>query len=337
MRFFWWSQHQLEFNDVEKKHENKFNFFSYFFKIKLYRVVAPSSFSYLQTLPGTPSMPHEFLNKSISRILFISASCTAIILLLWLHPLCHLSPSVPFTGQHQIFIASLFFNKLSTPIPQPFPPLTPFRLFPFTSEKGPFFLVISLLHPFKLFPSCNTLISIRILPLLCIVILLVSFFPALCPVFLSLMPLSRTLLLPLRSACWNTQWRKGVGEAAVASVWLGGGVWEAAVGAILTSGQQQWWWSSARCSLAPRVPYGPPSPLLSSPGPGRKKMKVLLLTWSDPLDVGHGNMLPLKLLSVTPHDTSHFDSFLRSSHMLLWLHTVSRGRLHSCCFSWPQV
>lgn len=131
-------------------------------------------------------MPHEFLNKSISRILFISASCTAIILLLWLHPLCHLSPSVPFTGQHQIFIASLFFNKLSTPIPQPFPPLTPFRLFPFTSEKGPFFLVISLLHPFKLFPFCNTLISSRILPLLCIVTLLVSFFPALCPVFLSL-------------------------------------------------------------------------------------------------------------------------------------------------------
>lgn len=67
-------------------------------------------------------MPHEFLNKSISRIVFISASCTAIILLLWLHPLCHLSPCVPFTGQNQIFIASLFFNKLSTPILQPFPP-----------------------------------------------------------------------------------------------------------------------------------------------------------------------------------------------------------------------
>lgn len=121
-----------------KKNPMKTNFL--FFGIKLYRVVAPSSFSYLQTLPGTPSMPHEFLNKSISRILFISASCTAIILLLWLHPLCHLSPSVPFTGQHQIFIASLFFNKLSTPISQPFPPslLHSGYLFPFTGERGQF-------------------------------------------------------------------------------------------------------------------------------------------------------------------------------------------------------
>lgn len=63
-----------------------------YFEIKLYIIVALNSFSYLQTPPGTPSNPHEFLNKSISRILFISTLCTAIILLLWLHPLCHLSP-----------------------------------------------------------------------------------------------------------------------------------------------------------------------------------------------------------------------------------------------------
>lgn len=111
MRFFY--GHSTNWNSMtwKKTHENKFPFF---FQIKLYRVVALTSFSYLQTLPGTPSMPHEFLNESISRILFISALCTAIILLLWLHPLCHLPPCVPFTGQHQIFIASLFFNKLST-------------------------------------------------------------------------------------------------------------------------------------------------------------------------------------------------------------------------------
>lgn len=101
-------------------------------------MVALSNFNYLQTLPGTPSMPHEFLNKSISEFCSISASCTAIILLLWLHPLCHLSPCVPFTGQHQIFIASLFFNNLCTAISQPFPPSPPFWLFPLTGEKGPF-------------------------------------------------------------------------------------------------------------------------------------------------------------------------------------------------------
>ncbi len=120
-------------------------------------------------------MPHEFLNKSISRILFISASCTAIILLLWLHPLCHLSPSVPFTGQHQIFIASLFFNKLSTPIPQPFPPHS-IQVISIYKWKGTVFMVISLLRPSKLFAFCNTLISILIPSLLCIVILYVAFF-----------------------------------------------------------------------------------------------------------------------------------------------------------------
>lgn len=100
-------------------------------------MVALFNFSYLQTLAGTPSMPHEFLNKSISEFCSISTSCTAIILLLWLHPLCHLSPCVPFTGQHQIFIASLSFNNLCIPISQPFP-ATPFWLFPLTGEKGPF-------------------------------------------------------------------------------------------------------------------------------------------------------------------------------------------------------
>lgn len=60
----------------------------------------------IYTLPGAPLMPREFLKKRI-----ISAACTATILLLRLHPLRHLSPSVPFTGQHQIFIASSFLNK----------------------------------------------------------------------------------------------------------------------------------------------------------------------------------------------------------------------------------
>lgn len=142
-------------------------------------MVALSSFSYLQTLPSTPSLPHEFLNKSISRILFISASCTAIILLLWLHPLCHLSPRVPFTGQHQIFIASLFFNNLSTSISQPFPLC---RLFPFTGEKRPFrdslfwlFLVLVLPNFVLAVPflslSVDTLTSTLPLRIHCIVIL----------------------------------------------------------------------------------------------------------------------------------------------------------------------
>lgn len=99
---------------------------------------------------ATPSTPHEFLNKSISRILFISAPCTAIILLLWLHPLCHLSPSVPFfTGQHQIFIASLFFNKLSIPISQP-----PFKLvFHLQVKKG--------IHLFFIQPNFFPLMSLN--------------------------------------------------------------------------------------------------------------------------------------------------------------------------------
>ena len=66
--------------------------------------------------------------------MFISASCTAIILLLWLHPLCHLSPRVPFTGLHQIFIASLFFNKLSTPLSHSLHSSSCW--FPFTGEES---------------------------------------------------------------------------------------------------------------------------------------------------------------------------------------------------------
>lgn len=83
-------------------------------------------------------MPYKFLNTSISRILFISASCTAFVLLLWLHPLCHPFPCVPFTGQHQIFIASLFFNRLRTPVSQPFSPHSSIQVISLTSEKGLF-------------------------------------------------------------------------------------------------------------------------------------------------------------------------------------------------------
>ena len=225
---------------------------------------------------ATPSTPHEFLNKSISRILFISAPCTAIILLLWLHPLCHLSPSVPFfTGQHQIFIASLFFNKLSIPISQP-----PFKLvFHLQVKKGihlffiqPNFFPLMSLNSNTLnflFDSSFTLYchSVHSIPALC----LFFFFPH------HLMPSSQTLLLLLRSACWNTQWKTGAGVAAGMSAWPDAGVSAAEAGAISLSGQQQWWWSSARCSSAPQVLYGPLSPPLSSPDPGKKM--IVLCFW----------------------------------------------------------
>lgn len=152
--------------------------------------------------------------------------------------------------------------------------------------------MISLLCPSKLVSllslNSNTLISTLTLPLLGIVILSVpsvqsplSLCPALCPVFLCLMPLSQTLLL-LRSACWNTRWRKGAGVGVGVIVRQGVGVLVEEVGAILTSSQQQWWWSSARCSLAPRVLYGPPSPPQSSLGPGKKKGRFYTfnLVWS---------------------------------------------------------
>lgn len=77
-------------------------------------MVALTGFSYLQTLSGTPSMPHEFLNENYFKNFVHFRFVHSYHFLLWLHPLCHLSPCVPFTGQHQIFIASLFFNKLCT-------------------------------------------------------------------------------------------------------------------------------------------------------------------------------------------------------------------------------
>lgn len=43
-----------------------------------------------------------------------------------------------FTGQHQIFIASLFFKKPSTSISQLFCCTCPSRFFPFLGEEGPF-------------------------------------------------------------------------------------------------------------------------------------------------------------------------------------------------------
>lgn len=70
-------------------------------------------FSYLHILPGTSSMPHEIFNKSISRILLVPAFVHGCHSIAPLHPLCHFSPCVPSTGQHQLFIASLFFYKLS--------------------------------------------------------------------------------------------------------------------------------------------------------------------------------------------------------------------------------
>lgn len=215
-------------------------------------------------------MPREFLNKSISGILFISASCTAILLLLWLHPLCHLPPSVPFTGHHQIFIAFLLLNKSSTPISQPTHPHPPLLL-----QSGYFHSQVKRdrlgIHFSDDFPSS----SIRTFPLLsfnsnashCD-----SYSSLLSHRSLHFMLSSRTLLLlPLHSACWNTRWRRGSGAAVAASVPPGVGVWGVEVGAILTSSQQQWWWSSARCSLARRVPYGPPSLPPSSRGPTKEE------------------------------------------------------------------
>lgn len=161
-------------------------------------------------------MPHEFLNESISGILFISTLCTAIILLLWLHPLCHLSPCVPFTGQHQIFIASLFFNKPSTCVSAFSPSLLHSGHFhsqvqrdrlgihfsdDFSSSSFQTFMFwLTLLSL-----SSNTLNSTQTISLLCIVILSIAFMPP--PHFLLsclplyLMPSFRALLLLLRSAC----------------------------------------------------------------------------------------------------------------------------------------
>lgn len=146
-------------------------------------MVVISGFRYLQTPTDTPSMPHECLLRSISRIVFISASCTAIILLLWLHPLWHPSPCVTLTGQLQICIASLFFNTLCTPISQPLPPHSS-RLFLFAGEKRAFRDLLSwwllyIVHPCTLFVwlslNSNTFKS---LSLLCIVSLSVSLIPS---------------------------------------------------------------------------------------------------------------------------------------------------------------
>ena len=115
--------HEIVFDGVSTTWKDMMRGIKLLGDFKGYGTVARLACSYFTLFQAHHQCLGNFFIKSTSGILFISASCTAVILLLWLHPLCHLSPSVPFTGQHQIFIASLFFNKCSAPISQP-PPLT---------------------------------------------------------------------------------------------------------------------------------------------------------------------------------------------------------------------
>lgn len=170
----------------------------------------------------------NFWMKTISRILFISALCTAIIFCSgYIHfviflPVCLLLVNIKYL----LLLYSLTSSAL---VPQPFLLTPPFWSFPFKGEKRPFrdsLFWWSLLRPSKHFHffffsadlfchKCNTLNSTIFLKLLSLFLFLLSF----CPCFhapprptaklplsclsLHLMPLFQILLL-LHSAWWNT-------------------------------------------------------------------------------------------------------------------------------------
>lgn len=170
----------------------------------------------------------NFWMKTISRILFISALCTAIIFCSgYIHfviflPVCLLLVNIKYL----LLLYSLTSSAL---VPQPFLLTPPFWSFPFKGEKRPFrdsLFWWSLLRPSKHFHffffsadlfchKCNTLNSTIFLKLLSLFLFLLSFCPCFhappCPtaqlplscLSLHLMPLFQILLL-LHSAWWNT-------------------------------------------------------------------------------------------------------------------------------------
>lgn len=121
-----------------KKPPIKTYFFVWNKNLKVYRVAALSIFSYLQTLPGTPSMPHECLNKTISGFCSfphraqLSFYCAGYIHFVIFLPVCLLLVNIKY------LLLLYSFNKPSTPISQLFPCTRPFGLFPFTGKEGPF-------------------------------------------------------------------------------------------------------------------------------------------------------------------------------------------------------
>lgn len=149
---------------------------------------------------------------------------------------------VPSTGQHQIFIASLFFYILSICL-LAIPPSFSIQVISISKLKGPFRDLL-LWWLLMYVPSSIILLLFRMTlssptSFVNSVCSLHPFCHSLCRFLIHFMPSSQSLLHH-RFACWSTLWRMEVEAALGESGRRGVGVSEVEVGAISWLSLQQW-------------------------------------------------------------------------------------------------